>query len=400
MAALNRLSALAVKNATTGKHYDGGGLMLRVDAGGSGRWVYRFRLHGRQREMGLGARDAVSLANARVERDRWRAVVAQGHDPIREREKEVRQRAMARPTLEAVASACFEARKATLKGDGKAGRWLSPLTLHVLPRLGKTPIEEVSQNDIRDALKPIWRDKAETARKAMNRLGIVIRHGAAMGLEVDLQATMKAKELLGAQDHKVAHIPSMPWRDVPAFVASLEGGSTVSECLLFIILTAGSRVGPARKALWSQFDLAARVWTVPGTVMKGLKDKTPDYRVPLSDGAMAVLERVKPLERDGLVFPSPKKGAISDMAMTKLMERAGLDWRPHGFRSSLREWAEHIGADFTAAEMCLAHAVDSKVVRAYRRDDLLEKRRVLLQRWSDHCAGKGAADVLALHGAS
>ena len=398
MAALNRLSALAVKNATDGKHYDGGGLFLRVDAGGTGRWVYRFRLHGRQREMGLGSRDAVSLANARVERDRWRASVAQGRDPIRQREKEAREQAMVRPTLETVAHSCFEARKATLKGGGKAGRWLSPLSLHVLPRLGKTPIEDVTQNDIRETLHPIWQDKAETARKAMNRLALVMKHGAAMGLDVDLQATMKAKELLGAQNHRVKHIEAMPWAEVPAFYASLDAGGIVAECLRFIILTVGSRSAPPRNARWSDIDLDARVWTVPGEAMKGQKGKTADFRVPLSDAAVAVLERVKPFERDGLVFPSPRKGVISDMATGMLMRRAGLAYRPHGFRSSFRDWAEHIGADFTAAEMCLAHVVGGKVERAYRRDDLLEKRRILLQRWADHCVGKSTATILTLAG--
>lgn len=136
MPARDKLSALAVKNAAYGKHYDGAGLFLRVDQNGTGRWVFRFRLYGRQREMGLGSRDAVSLKNARIECDRWRGVVASGHDPIRQREKEARERAADRPTLEAVTMACFEARKASLRGGGKAGRWLSPLKLHVLPRLG------------------------------------------------------------------------------------------------------------------------------------------------------------------------------------------------------------------------------------------------------------------------
>lgn len=398
MAALNRLSALAVKNATEGKYYDGGGLFLRVDANGTARWVYRFRLHGRQREMGLGSRGAVTLANARAERDRWRTLIAQGHDPIRQREKDAREQAMERPTLETVALSCFDARKATLKGGGKAGRWLSPLTLHVIPKLGKTPIEDVTQNDIHEALQIIWKDKAETARKAMNRLGLVMKHGAAMGLDVDLQATMKAKELLGAQDHKVKHIEAMPWIDVPAFYASLDDGGVVAECLRFIILTVGSRSGPPRNARWSDIDLDAQVWTVPGEAMKGQKGKTDDFRVPLSGEALAVLERVKPLARDGLVFPSPRKGVISDMATGMTMRRAGLAYRPHGFRSSFRDWAEHIGADYTVAEMCLAHVVDGKVVRAYRRDDLLEKRRVLLQRWADHCLGKSSATILTLAG--
>jgi integrase len=188
----------------------------------------------------------------------------------------------------------------------------------------------------------------------------------------------------------------MPWGDVPAFCASLEGEGMVAECLRFIILTVGPRSAPARNARWSDIDLDARGWTVPGADMKGKKGKTADFRVPLSDGAMSILERIKPFERDGLVFPSPRKGCISDAATARLMERRGIEYRPHGFRSSFRDWSEEVGIEFLVAEMCLAHIVGGRVERAYRRDDLLEKRAIVMQRWSDHCNGKRSATVLSL----
>lgn len=387
--ALNKLSALAVKNAGPGKHYDGGGLLLRVEEGGKGRWIFRYTMYSRQREMGLGPRDALSLAAVRQEAARCRELVASGSDPIDEREKARRDAAQVRPILERVAMDCFEARKASLKDDGKAGRWLSPLRVHVFPKLGKVPVEELHQTHIKNALAPIWREKPEVARKALNRIGIVLRYGAAQGLDVDLQGTAKAKELLGDQAHVPKHIEAMPWQEVPAFCASLMGGSIVSECLLFIILTVGPRSSPARKSRWQDIDRDSAVWTVPGADMKGRKGKTPDLRVPLSGAAMAVLERVKPFEREGLVFPSPRKGCISDRATGKQMESAGLVYRPHGFRSSFRDWAEHIGADYLVAEMCLAHIVGGKVERAYRRDDLLDKRRELLDQWGRYCLSLG-----------
>lgn len=394
MPSKNRLFKKTVEHAKAGKHYDGGGLFLRVDKTGTGRWVFRFRQHGRQREMGLGSRESISLADVRKERDRWASFVAQGHDPIRQREIEAQARSVEPLTLETVALACFDARKTTLKGDGNAGRWLSPVRLHVFPKLGKKPIEEVNQNDIVDALSPIWKEKAVTARKAINRLGLIMTHGAAIGLDVDLLAIQKAKALLGAQDHKVKHIASMPWREVPTFYDSLEGEGMVAECLRFIIMTVGPRSAPARNARWSDIDLDGQIWTVRGEDMKGQKGKTDDFRVPLSNGAMSILQRVKPFERDGLVFPSPRKGCISDMATGRLMQRRGLEYRPHGFRSSFRDWCEHVGVEYIVAEMCLAHTVGGRVERAYRRDDLLEKRAVAMQRWSDHCNGIGSARVL------
>ncbi|WP_425434558.1 phage integrase central domain-containing protein [Litoreibacter janthinus] len=134
----------------------------------------------------------------------------------------------------------FESRKAELKGDGKAGRWFSPLQLHVLPKLGKVPVSDIDQRDIRDTLAPIWHTKADTAKKAMDRLGICLRHAAALGLDVDMQATDKAKALLGKQRHTVKHIPSLHWRDVPTFYQSLSEG-TVTELALRLLTAKSTR---------------------------------------------------------------------------------------------------------------------------------------------------------------
>lgn len=218
-----------------------------------------------------------------------------------------------------------------------------------------------------------------------------------MGHDVDMQATMKAKALLGAQKDKVKHIEAMPWSEVPEFCASLVGKSIASECLLFVILTA-PRSGSARNAKWADIDLDKAVWTIPEGNIKGQEGKTEEFRIPLSDAALDVLRRVRPLQRDGLIFPSPHKGALSDGAMLAVLNRRGIAGRPHGFRSGFRDWCEHAGVEYLVAETCLAHTVESKVVRAYRRDDLLEKRRVAMQRWADHCSGKASAQILTFAG--
>ena len=165
--------------------------------GGGGKWVLRVHVHGRRREMGLGAYPRVSLKEARLEADKWRRVSQQSKDPIKHRQAAQRDAERNMHVLNDIALDAFESRKAELKGDGKAGRWFSPLELHILPKLGKMPVSEIDQRDIRDALAPIWHEKSETARKAMNRLGICIKHAAALGLDVDIQATEKAKALLG-----------------------------------------------------------------------------------------------------------------------------------------------------------------------------------------------------------
>lgn len=218
---LNKLSALAVKNVAPGKYSDGGGLWLQKRDAGAGQWFFRFTIYGRRREMGLGSIQDVTLKDAREAADKWRAVAAKGLDPIKERERERREAEKRLHILREVAEDAYESRKAELKGDGKAGRWFSPLEIHILPKLGKTPVSELDQTAIRDVLSPIWHSKAETARKALNRLAICMRHAAALGLEVDLQATDKARALLGQQRHKAENIPALPWAEVPAFYASL-----------------------------------------------------------------------------------------------------------------------------------------------------------------------------------
>lgn len=386
MRSINRLSALSVKKLPAGKHADGGGLWLVKREDGGGKWIYRYAIKGKRREMGLGSIRFVPLKEARSEVEKWRRVVATGNDAIRQRDRQRREVEVTRPTLEFVARACFEARKADLKGGGSAGRWFSPLEIHVMPKIGDVPIEEVSQNILKDALSPIWHTKAETARKAMNRLAIVFRHGAAMGLPVDIQATDKAKALLGAQRKKAKHIPSMPWQEVPKFAISLSEGGIVEQCLIFVILTA-CRSGEVRAATWDEIDLSKNLWTIPADRMKAGKE----HRVPLSPDALEVLERVRPHEREGFVFPSERRGCVSDMAMSMLMRRRGLEYRPHGFRSSFRDWcAEETDVPREVAEACLAHTTGSEVERAYRRTDFIDRRRELMRQWAVHCSARSA----------
>jgi integrase len=376
---MNRLSARAVATLGPGKYADGAGLWLHKRDDGGAQWVLRYTVHGRRREMGLGALAEVSLKEAREGADRWRAVVRGGKDPIKERERERREAARNIHLLKDIADDAFEARKAELKGDGKAGRWFTPLELHILPKLGKVPVGDIDQKDIRDTLAPIWHTKAETARKALNRLAICMRHAAALGLEVDLQATEKARALLGKQRHKKQNIPAMPWKEVPAFYASLNSGSITHLALRLLILT-GVRSGPLRHIHEDQID--GDVWTIPGEAMKGRKDATPNFRVPLSSEALKVIAEARRLARDGYLFPNVRRGVLSDMAMSMLMQRAGLEYRPHGFRSSLRDWiAETTSTPHEVAEAVLGHVVGGAVERAYRRTDYLEQRQKVLEAW-------------------
>ena len=391
MTALHKLTAAQVRNARPGKHNDGGGLWLHKREDGGAKWFLRITIHGRRREMGLGSASTVSLKEARTEAQKWRAIAKEGKDPIKERQRLARQQARSDTTLYQISCEAFEARKADLKGDGKAGRWFSPLELHVLPKLGKVPIEELDQRDIRDTLAPIWHSKADTARKAMNRLNIVMRHAAALGLDVDVQAADKARALLGRSRHQPKHIAAVPWQEVPEFYATLSEPTIIHLAMRLLILTA-LRSKPIRFCRLDQIE--GDTWIVPAENMKAQKGKETEFRAPLSKEAVNVIDAARPHARDGYLFPNVRKGVISDAAMSHYMRRLGMDARPHGFRSSFRTWcAEATDTPRDIAETALAHSVGNQVERSYRRTDFLDRRRILMEHWAEHVTSQSESGV-------
>ncbi len=381
LAGIHRLTAAFIKNAPVGKHCDGAGLWFFKRADGGAQWNLRMTVHGRRREMGLGRFPDVTLGNARETAQKWRNLAARGIDPIKERERERRQAERNLHTLADVTRECFEARQADLKGDGKAGRWMSPLEGHILPKLGGVPVAEIDQNDIKQTIAPIYHTKAETARKALNRLNLVLQHGAAMGLDVDLQAVAKARALLGKPRTVTKHIPAMAWQDLPEFYKSLTHDDTVTHLALRLLILTGSRSGPVR--FCHVGEISEGVWTIPADKMK----TSTEFRIPLSQEAQTVITLATPFARDGFLFPSVRKGVISDATMSRLMERRGLEARPHGYRSSLRDWLSTTGAPWEVCETVLGHSVGNTVSQAYLRTDYLEQRRALLERWAGHVTG-------------
>jgi len=371
----NELTAMQANALSKGKYADGQGLWLVKSRKDAGKWMLRLVIAGKRREMGLGRWPDVPIAEARERAAEARRMLRDGLDPILERQKDKLR--SDRLLVSQAVQGCFEARQAQLKGDGKAGRWLSPLSIHVLPKIGKLPIEDLDQHAIKKALEPIWHTKADTARKAMNRLNLTLQHAAALGLDVDLQATMKARALLGKQRHKAKHIPSLPYEDAPAFYAWL-ASKPYTSCLAlrFLILTA-TRTSEVRFAKYCEFD--GDIWTIPAERTKtGVA-----HRVPLSPEALLVLEIAREDSPSGYVFPSPRGKPMSDATMSRFMEREGYDARPHGFRATFRTWVEEqTETEYEVKETALGHKVDKGIVGAYQRSDRLEKRRVLMKEWA------------------
>lgn len=383
MVLLNSLHQLKAKKLTEGKYADGQGLWLVKAERTKGKWVLRLVVDGKRREMGLGRWPDVSIAEARDRAAEARKELRSGSDPIA-----ARANAKVKPTRltvkQAVAS-CFEAKKAELKRDGEAGRWMSPLDVHVLPVIGKTAIEDVDQHVLKRVLEPIWHRKADTARKALNRLSLTLKHAAALGLEVDLQATMKVRALLGKQRHVSEHIPSMPYKDAPAFYHWLGHQKAAAALPLRFIMLTSARTGEVRYARHSYID--GDVLTLPPAITKTGRE----HKIPLVPEVIAVIQAAKLKDDQDLLFPSPTGKVLSDATMSRLMEREGLDYRPHGFRATFRTWVEEqTDTPFEVAEAVLGHVVEGEVTRAYQRSDRLEKRRILAGRWTNYLCSDGA----------
>lgn len=416
---VGKLAANILKTASVGKHSDGAGLYLLVtgrDAKGSpkGSWIFRYTYHKQRYEMGIGSIQSLSLARARAECDRWRDLMNDRRNPVNPMDEKRRLETdalvgRAALTLAEIAPLAFEAIKGRLKDDGRAGRWYSPLRLYVLPALGTLKVEDIHQRDIERAFRPIWQTKAPTATKALHRLGTVMKHAAAMGLEVNSNAVPNARQLLGEQSHKVRNHPALPWQDIPKLYQWLSPAITSQRALMLYILTGGgTRIAPLRLARRDQFS--NDVWTIEGDALKRRRGDDVDFRVPVTHEMQRIINWPGHEADGGFLFPSPrsqpnKPMAISDQAIENIMRDRETSWewpesyRPHGLRASFRSWVSEVDPSlYAVAETALAHRVGGIVERTYARNDFLEQRRELLKRWAHHVTGENAELVRKVEG--
>ena len=397
----NALTPLAVKNAKPGRHADGVGLHLLVKDSGARSWVYRFMLGGKTRDVGLGAAagsDAISLAGARDAAAALRSKVKAGTDPLAERHREVAealataQAAMvAGVTFKAVAEAHIAANEESWRNPKHRQQWRNTLASYVYPVIGDVAVADVATAHVLSILEPIWKGKAETASRVRGRIETLLDSAKARGYRQGenparwrghLAQILPARTRLSRGHHK-----AIAYDEIPAFIGALRARAAVAALALeFTILTA-ARSGEVIGARWSEVDLAKATWTVPADRMKAAKE----HRVPLSPRAVAILESLQPLGSEWL-FPGARGNNLSGMAMAMLMRRMKVDATVHGFRSGFRDWAaECTGYAHEVAEMALAHTIENKVERAYRRGDLFDKRRRLMDDWATYCATAKAA---------
>lgn len=391
----NKLTAVAVRKAADGKLFDGGGLTL-IKKGASGKWVFRYSHLKKRREMGLGTWPDLSLAEARDERDKWANVLAGGNDPISVRDSEkarlVEERDRTDPTFAEAVDMVFEARKEGLRGEGKRGRWRSPLDQHIIPKIGRKRMSQITQIDIRDALKPIWRTKHPTAEKAIQRTRIVFRAIRKSGFECDPFMVDAAEHLLGEVRHKTQHIAATDWRDVPALWKKLDPKLSAGLCLRWMLLTL-VRFDGCRAA--SVSEIVDGVWTVPEDRIKGKEGKVSDFRVPLSGAALSIVEDAQNIGHE-LLFPGHRGKPITSRGVEVYLDRIGEPGRPHGFRTAFRTWVQDNDVcSYEVAETILGHKIGSTVERSYARSDMLERRQPIMEAWANYVTN-GAQNVVKL----
>jgi len=385
------MSALQVRKITEkGKYAVGGvtGLMLFVRETGAKSWVLRMNIGGRRREIGLGGYPDVSLTMAREKAREIREMASNGVDPVAEREKRRRELSAKRSiTFEEAARMCHEKKIVEFRNKKHAQDWISSVERYAFPEIGKMSVSDVDLKDILAILEPIWMAKTETATRLRQRIEYILNWATVSGyregtnparwkghLDAILPKPSKLK--------KVEHFKALPWKDLPAFMERLRKRKGIAaRALEFLILTA-TRSGEVRFATWDEIDFNDRIWIIPAARTKTGRE----HIVPLSGYAIEVLTSVRDAGDSQFIFVATSDKPLSDMSMAAVCKRMKTDVVPHGFRSTFRDWcAESTNFPREVAEMALAHSIGNSVEAAYRRGDLLEKRRRLMDAWAEYC---------------
>jgi integrase len=391
----NALTNLSVKNATTGRHADGGGLYLLVKDTGARSWVFRYRLNGKSRDAGLGpaaGTGALSLSSARDRAAELRFQVRSKIDPLAERVREAaaalaeaEAAKVAAVTFKDAALAHIELHEGSWKNEKHRHQWRRTLETYVYPVIGHLPVAEVNTSHVLEVLNPIWKDKAPTADRIRLRIESILDgakvHGYRQGENPARWRGNLAHILPAPSKLKRGHFKALAYAKMPEFMHELRRRNGVSALALeFTILTV-ARTDQTISATWKEINLETAIWLIPAIRMKAGRE----HRVPLSPRVVEILMSVRQFNSPYL-FPNAKGGKLSSAAMHEFLRHREDDATVHGFRSTFTDWAsECTGHANEAIQLAKAHAIPDKVERAYRRGDLLDKRRELAKDWESFC---------------
>jgi integrase len=398
MRAMNRLTARTVQTLKAeGRHADGGGLYLTIGNGGKS-WIflYRDRVTGRLREMGLGAVTAIPLQEARQSAAAARKLLHGGIDPLADKRSK-RAVAMKARTFGDFTEEFLKSALAGFKNEKHRAQWESTLKTYAAP-LWPMLLQQITTDDVFRVLEPIWHTKSETAKRLRGRIERVLSAAKAAGLRAGENPARwldNLKARLGKQNKTKRHHPALPYKEAPAFMAKLRTRQSTSALALeFTILTA-ARTGETILARRSEIDLDKKLWTVPAERMKMKRE----HEVPLPDRAIEILKSLAKGKPSDFIFDGAEPGQpLSDMSMLECLRDLRSGVTTHGFRSTFRDWAgDETGFPRDVVEFALAHKIEDESEASYRRGTALAKRRELMAAWGGYLAGD-TGNVIALAG--
>lgn len=402
-----------LKAGKAGQHAVGGGLYLKVNAENKGSWFYRYKVEGKTIRMGLGSTDGVTLKQAKDKAAEQRALLAKGVDPLAHQKALEQAKKADTVTFDQVAADYIKAQKGAWTNAKHAQQWTNTLATYASPVIGHLAPADITTEHVLKILTPIWNTKKETASRVRNRIELVLNAAKARKLRTgeNVAAWRGHLDLLLAKHKKNdrRHHPALAWTQVGWFWSAMDGESDIGATALKLTILAALRTSEVLGAHWSEFDTETGIWTIPAKRMKAKKE----HRVPLSKAAIDLLATI-PRVSSGLLFEGRIVGKpASNMAMLMKVRRMdgakfkhdAIGWRdekgqvitPHGFRSTFRDWAaENTPFENIVVEQALAHTIGNAVEAAYRRGDLLERRRELMEAWGGYVTQATANNVLQL----
>lgn len=389
------LSDIAIRNAKAGakpiKLADSGGLYLQVTPAGGKLWRFKYRLDGKEKLLAIGTYPAISLSDARKQRDEARAMVASGKDPSREKQRtKLQSRMKAENTFEAISSEFCTKRKS----DGE--RAWSPNTAkrseyllsQINPSIGKMPIEEIEPIDVLGAVRKIEaKGNLESARRTLQLASMVFRYAVATArIKSDPTRDLKGALATPKVTHHAAIIDA---KKLGELLRAIDGymGHELTRLALQLAPHVFTRPGELRHADWAEIDLTSAVWTIPGAKMKMRKD----HKIPLSQQSVALFREVQAITGPtGFAFPSIRSRARPMSANTlnaalRRMGFTGKEMTSHGFRGTASTLLNESGKWHPdAIERALSHRDKDKIRAAYHRGAYWDERVAMAQWWSDY----------------
>jgi len=399
------------------------GLLMQITPAGARSWLLRVQIGAKRRELGLGGFPDVTLAQARERAREAKDKILRGIDPIEERKAPRAALTAAQRrglTFADAVDRYLDSKLEEFKNPKHRQQWRNTLSTYALPELGTLLVSQITVQDVLRVLQPIWSDKTETASRLRGRIEAVLSWATVAGHRSgdnparwagNLKELLPAPTKVAKQDNQ----PAIQLHDARRWFAALRERQGIGSRALELLALTATRSQEVRGATWDEIDLVRGLWVVPAARTKTGRE----HRVPLSPDAIELLKALPRFEENPLVFPAPRGGELSDATLSAAMKRLheadlenggpGFVDRvskrpavPHGMRSVFRDWvSEHTTFPGEMAEVALAHKISNAVEAAYRRGDMIEKRRVMMTAWSDFLAGRAIADgshnVVALH---